>query len=50
VADHERVARPSVMRAYKDSVDPAVTYPKVLRVTPEQLYTNWLAHAKKKYC
>ncbi len=39
-----------ILAAYKDTVDPQVTYPKVLGVTPPQFYQSWLAFAKKKYC
>lgn len=39
-----------LMTAYKDGVDPRVNYPKVLKVTPEQFYSGWIAWAKKKYC
>jgi hypothetical protein len=38
------------LAAYKDTVDPQLTYPKVLGVTPSQFYAGWLAFAKKKYC
>jgi hypothetical protein len=40
----------NLMTAYKDSVDPKVTYPQVLRVTPEKLYADWQAWSKQKYC
>ena len=39
-----------LMTAYKDSVDPKITYPKVLKVTPEQLYEGWKAWSKQKFC
>ena len=39
-----------LLAAYKDTVDPQLTYPKVLGVTPPQFYAGWLAFAKKKYC
>lgn len=39
-----------LLLAYVDRVEPHVTYPKVLQVTPEQFYAGWQAFAKKKYC
>lgn len=39
-----------LMTAYRDSVDPKITYPKVLKVTPEQLYDGWKVWAKQKFC
>lgn len=39
-----------LMTAYKDSVDPKITYPKVLKVTPEQFYDGWKVWAKQKLC
>lgn len=36
--------------AYKAGVDPKVNYPLVLKTTPDEFYTGWLAFAKKKYC
>jgi hypothetical protein len=39
-----------LLAAYKETVDPQVTYPKVLGVTPTQFYEGWLGFAKKKYC
>ena len=39
-----------LMTAYKDSVDPKITYPKVLKVTPEQFYDGWRVWAKQKLC
>jgi hypothetical protein len=39
-----------LLTVYKEGVDPNVNYPKVLKVTPDQFYTGWLAFAKKKYC
>lgn len=39
-----------LMTTYKDTVDPKVTYPKVLKVTPEQFYDGWKAWSKKKFC
>jgi hypothetical protein len=39
-----------LLAAYKETVDPAVTYPKVLGVAPAQFYQGWLASAKKTYC
>jgi hypothetical protein len=40
----------NLMTAYKDSVDPKITYPQVLKVTPDKLYGDWQAWAKQKYC
>lgn len=39
-----------LMTAYRDSVDPKITYPKVLKVTPEQFYDGWKVWAKQKFC
>ncbi len=39
-----------LMTAYKDSVDPKITYPKVLKVTPEQFYDGWKVWSKQKFC
>ena len=39
-----------LMTAYKDDVDPKVTYPKVLKVTPEQFYDGWKAWSKQRFC
>ena len=39
-----------LMQAYKDSVDPKITYPRVLKVTPEQLYDGWKVWSKQKFC
>jgi hypothetical protein len=39
-----------LLTVYKEGVDPNVNYPKVLKVTPDQFYSGWLAFAKKKYC
>lgn len=39
-----------LLTAYKESVDPKVTYPKALKVTPDEFYAGWVAFAKKKYC
>ncbi|HEX4743574.1 MAG TPA: hypothetical protein VFW12_02760 [Candidatus Limnocylindria bacterium] len=39
-----------LMQAYKDSVDPKITYPKVLKVSPEQFYDGWKVWSKQKFC
>lgn len=39
-----------LMAAYKESVDPKITYPKVLKVTPEQFYDGWKVWSKQKFC
>jgi hypothetical protein len=39
-----------LMKVYKETIDTAVTYPRVLGITPEQLYADWLVYAKRKYC
>ncbi len=39
-----------LLTVYKAGVDPKVNYPQVLKVTPEDFYSGWLAFAKKKYC
>jgi hypothetical protein len=36
--------------AYKDLASAAQNFPKVLKVTPDEFYTGWLAFAKQKYC
>lgn len=36
--------------AYKDFADAGRNFPKVLRVTPDEFYSGWLAFAKQKYC
>lgn len=36
--------------AYKDLASARVNFPKVLRVTPDEFYSGWLAFAKQKYC
>jgi hypothetical protein len=44
------IAYKQLLTVYKAGVDPTVNYPQVLKVTPDQFYTGWLAFAKKKYC
>jgi hypothetical protein len=39
-----------LMQAYRDDTPAEVAFPKVLNVSPEQLYADWIAWAKKKYC
>jgi hypothetical protein len=39
-----------LLTVYKAGVDPNVNYPQVLKVTPDQFYSGWIAFAKKKYC
>lgn len=39
-----------LMTAYKDDADANVDFPKVLHVTPDQFYADWLAFARKTYC
>lgn len=39
-----------LLTVYKTGVDPKVNYPQVLKVTPEDFYSGWIAFAKKKYC
>ena len=39
-----------LLTVYKSGVDPKVNYPQVLKVTPEDFYSGWMAFAKKKYC
>ena len=39
-----------LLTVYKSGVDPKVNYPQVLKVTPEEFYSGWMAFAKKKYC
>lgn len=36
--------------AYKELADPNKNLPAVLKVTPEQFHTGWIAFARKKYC
>jgi hypothetical protein len=49
-AQFGRDAYKQLLAVYKEGVDPNVNYPKVLKVTPEQFYSGWIASAKKKYC
>lgn len=39
-----------LLLAYKELADPKANLPKVLRVTPEQFHSGWIAFARKKYC
>lgn len=39
-----------LIEVYKETVDPKITYPKVLGVTPEQFYERWKVWAKQKFC
>lgn len=39
-----------LMTAYQASVDPRITYPKVLKVTPEQFYEGWKVWSKRTFC
>jgi hypothetical protein len=39
-----------LLAEYKENVDPQVTYPKVLAITPTQFYEGWGGFAKKRYC
>lgn len=38
------------MTAYRYSVDPRITYPKVLKVTPDQFYEGWKVWSKRTFC
>jgi hypothetical protein len=40
----------ALLRAFIQSADPTANLVKVVQVTPDQFYANWLAWAKKKYC
>jgi hypothetical protein len=35
---------------FKEDARPAVTFPKVLSITPEAFYDGWKSASKKKYC
>ena len=39
-----------LLLAYKDLADPNRNLPAVLKVTPEQFHSGWIAFARKKYC
>lgn len=39
-----------LLLAYKELADPNQNLPAVLKVTPEQFHTGWIAFARKKYC
>lgn len=39
-----------LMTAYRDSVDPKITYPRVLKVTPDQFYEGWKGWVRQKLC
>ena len=39
-----------LLLAYKDLADPSKNLPAVLKVTPEQFHSGWIAAAKKRYC
>lgn len=39
-----------LLLAYKELADPNANLPKVLKVTPEQFHSGWIAFARKKYC
>jgi hypothetical protein len=39
-----------LLLAYKDLADPNKNLPAVLKVTPAEFHTGWMAFAKKKYC
>lgn len=43
-------AYPRLLTVYKEGVNAAVNFPKVLGVTPAQFYDGWLVSAKTKYC
>jgi hypothetical protein len=36
--------------AYKDRIEPHVTYPRVLGITPEKFYEDYKVWAKKRFC
>lgn len=39
-----------ILEAFRSDADSRVVLPKVLKVTPDAFYAQWLAWAKKKYC
>ncbi len=39
-----------LLLAYKELADPNKNLPAVLKVTPEQFHTGWIAFARQKYC
>jgi hypothetical protein len=39
-----------LLLAYKDLADPSKNLPAVLKVTPAEYHTAWIAFSKKKYC
>ena len=40
----------TLLKSFEQSVDAKANMLKVVQLTPEQFYANWLAWAKKKYC
>jgi hypothetical protein len=47
---HGRQAYWDLLEAFRADADSRLTFPRVLKTTPDAFYTDWLVWAKKKYC